>query len=70
MYKGWKIKLEEQSKEVITVTHTEKCVTVITSLLYLSSLKIPDNIFIHFCILNYLWLNFQDLTMNEKAVVC
>ena len=66
MYKGWKIKLEEQSKEVVTVTHTEKCVTVTTSLLYLSSFKIPDSICIHFCISNYLWLNFQELTMNKK----
>ena len=70
MYKGWKIKLEEQSKEVVTVTHTEKCVTVTTSLLYLSILKIPDSICIHFCISNYLWLNFQELTMNKKTSVC
>ena len=68
MYKGWKIKLEEQSKEVVTVTHTEKCVTVTTSLLYLSSFKIPDSICIHFCISNYLWLNFQELTMNKKLL--
>ena len=54
MYKGWKIKLEEQSKEVVTVTHTEKCVTVTTSLLYLSRVKIPDNICIHlYCILYF-----------------
>ena len=33
----------------------------------LSSLRMLDNPFIHFCMRNYLWLNFQELTMKDST---